>query len=93
MTVELSRSYRTRISRHVWDSPRSLIVGEHGCYFCTPELYPTMPFGHTLCARCGGLIVTGSNDPMNNAGHLCAECDKDVREEVFLAERQSEHPN
>lgn len=63
------------MAKTVWNEDRSLVVGEHGCYFCTPELYPPMLREHTLCARCGRLIKISTRDPMNEGGRVCMFCD------------------
>lgn len=59
----------------VWEEDRSLIVGEHGCYFCNPELYPAMMRDHTLCARCGVLMYIPLRDPMNECLFVCGRCE------------------
>jgi hypothetical protein len=69
----------------VWNEPRSLIVGEHGCYFCQPFCYPPMPSMHTLCAMCGVLHTIDRNDPMNEDMSVCDECDERLRKEAQSA--------
>lgn len=60
----------------------------HSCYFCAPDNYPPMPKGHTLCARCGALIITpGTDDPHNLAMTVCPPCDADI--EASLADAPS----
>lgn len=71
-----ARMVADSMSGHVWNEPRSLIVGEHGCYFCTPELYPPMKPRTTLCACCGDLIDIDRFDPMNEWMSICDPCDK-----------------
>jgi len=66
----------------VWNEPRSLIVGEHSCYFCQPLLYPPMPSGHTLCACCGELTESDGHDPMNQAMRVCGGCERRMEEEA-----------
>lgn len=69
------------MAKTVWNEPRSVVVGEHGCYFCAPELYPPMLRDHTLCACCGTLIQIPMRDPMNEGMHVCESCDVLLRSE------------
>lgn len=51
------------------------------CYFCNPHVYLTMPPHHTLCARCGELIITNvKGDPMNERLEVCYRCDVELLE-------------
>lgn len=62
-------------------------VKQHKCWFCASgserfTLYPPMPPGCTLCARCGVLIYTGEEDPRNEAMTVCRSCDRAIEREV-----------
>lgn len=48
------------------------------CWFCHPEQYPTMPIGHTLCARCGVFMVGDVCDPANEAMIICYGCQEEL---------------
>lgn len=55
----------------------------HRCYFCAPDDYPKMPPEHTLCARCGALIITpGRDDPHNLAMTVCPPCDTELESDL-----------
>jgi hypothetical protein len=69
----------------VWNEPRSLIVGEHGCYLCQPFCYPPMIAGHTLCAICGVLHLIDGSDPLIEGMSVCDECDERLRKEAQSA--------
>lgn len=52
---------------------------EHLCWFCATrqqreDFFPEMPYGHTLCARCGAFMKTGIDDPSNQQMRVCTEC-------------------
>lgn len=68
-----------QITHWTKDIPRE--DGRHGCYFCNPSAYDPMPYGCTICARCGVLIWTGRNDPMNESMLVCPRCDESKGEE------------
>lgn len=54
----------------------------HSCYFCHPAAYPLMPAFHTLCCRCGELILTDvKGDPMNDRMEVCPKCDMELWEQ------------
>lgn len=70
------------MTKTVWNEDRSLVVGEHGCYFCGPELYPPMVPDHTLCARCAVLMYIPMRDPLNESMFVCGECEIDLRDDL-----------
>lgn len=72
-TEEPQGTLLVKASAHDWS---------HACYFCKPNAFPPMPPQHTLCARCGALIMTGDDDPMNTALRVCPPCDAEIEAEL-----------